>query len=73
MSEKTPNFIRAVHRVITVPPDHLEAWLAAARADGKNLSAWLGAAARRALPPDVRRGLSARRGPGRPRKSDTGV
>ena len=73
MSKKTPEFIRAVHRVITVPADHLDAWLYAAAAEGQTLSAWLGDAARRALPPDVRRGLSARRGPGRPRKSDTGV
>lgn len=55
------------HRKISQPADWWRAFEAAASAAGLTLAEWLGEAARRRLPPEVRQQLSRRRKPGRPK------
>lgn len=51
---------RATQRTFSGPPDWWEAFEAAARAAGIPLSEWVGEACKKALPRDVRQGLSER-------------
>lgn len=61
MSEKPHKLL-----TVTLPPDWIAACRAAAAASGLTLSAWVGRAVRRGMPPEVRRGLSEPHRVGRP-------
>ncbi len=65
------NYTETIRTTITQPIDWVEAWRAAAEADGTDLSAWIGRRCNEGLTPAKRRKLSARRGRGKPPKGET--
>jgi hypothetical protein len=55
-------------QLITLPPEWWKAFKRAAEEKGQSLSAWIGEAGKRKLPPEVRDALPAPVRPGRPSK-----